>query len=205
MRSTLLVSVALLTLAAPASALTGHENVDALKAKLDRYQTLAQSSEPKERKEAQDILDYFKKLVRMPVYMGGARYNHDPKMGDETLLTNQVNYIKLLLGSMVNAQLTALGFGSPYSDLQRADIKQIYMGDRATVMKLLDSMQRSLAAPVPQKPAAAQAKPAAAPTPKAEPPQFRPRPQADTKVAPVEQPATKPGTDLGGETPQMLR
>ena len=204
MRSTILVSVALLTLAAPASALTGRENVDALNAKLDGYQALAQSREPKERKEAQDILDYFKKLVRMPTYMGGVHYNHDPKMGDEIRLATQVSYLKTLLGSMVKTQLSALGFDSPYSDIQREDIKKIYMGDRATVMKLLDSMQRSLSASAAQKPAAPQAKPEVAPAPQAEP-KARPRPQADTKVAPVEQPATLPGTDLGGETPQMLR
>lgn len=169
-------------------ALTGRENLEQLNAKLDRYGALAQSRGPKELKEAQSILDSFKKLIRMPAYMGGVRWSHDPAMGDVAELKDQIQFIKTLLGGMVS-NLQGAAFNSPYSAAQKEAIKETYMGERTTVTKLLNSMQQSLSALV----KSAGKQPAPAPAPQAIPAKAEPKPESPRE------------TEATGSTPRLLR
>ncbi len=96
-------------------ALTGRENVQALKTKMDRYLSLVGDESggplsPQNMKEALAILDSYEKLMRMPSYMMAPRFNHDPANGDQTRLLDQVNFVKLLTEGMIATQRSALSF-----------------------------------------------------------------------------------------------
>lgn len=144
MRALFLIAAFTIITAGGAAALTGREDEAELGARLDRYATLVQTGGPTERGEAKTILEGLSKLLKAPVYPGGARFNHDPKMGDEKDLPHQVSDLKTLLGSMMAARRGALGAASAYSEVQKKQIRQGYMGDRETALKLLRAMGTAL-------------------------------------------------------------
>ena len=132
-----------------AGALTGRENVQAVQAKMDRYLSLAGDESkgplsPRNMKEALSILDGYERLMRIPSYMVEPHFNHDPANGDQTVLRDQVNFVKILAKDMIETQREALSFHSPYSAVQKEGIKAGYVGDRTTMLKLLVSMRRAL-------------------------------------------------------------
>lgn len=175
-----------------AGAMTGRENVQAVEAKMDRYLALAGDASggplPAQNvKEALAILDLYEKMMRMPSYMMAPRFNHDPANADQTVLLDQVNFVKLLVKTMIETQRDSLSFKSPFSAVQKENIKAIYMGDRTTALKLLGAMRRALKQ---RGVASAAAKPA------------KVKPAASIPAAPAAPVADDPKKS---QTPMMLR